>query len=92
MTAPIGLKMRKLSLINKGYGTEAMRLAVDYGFTHLNLHRIGLDVLDFNPRAIHVYEKIGFKQEGVLRDTLFYEGTFHSAILMGILEDEWRIE
>ncbi len=75
--------------LGKGYGTEAMRLAVDYGFKALKLHRISLDVFSFNPRAIRVYEKIGFKQEGVLRDTLFYDGEFHDEIIMSILEDEW---
>jgi RimJ/RimL family protein N-acetyltransferase len=73
----------------KGYGTEALRLVLDYGFGTLNLHRIGLDVFDFNPRAIHVYEKLGFKREGVQRDALFYDGEFHDSIVMGILEDEW---
>jgi RimJ/RimL family protein N-acetyltransferase len=75
--------------LNKGYGGEAMRLMVDYGFRALNLHRIGLDVFSFNERAVHVYEKIGFKREGVERDSLFYDGEFHDTILMGILEDEW---
>jgi RimJ/RimL family protein N-acetyltransferase len=74
----------------KGYGSEAMRLVVDYGFRILSLHRIELDVFDFNPRAIHVYEKIGFKQEGIQRDTLFYDGEYHNSILMSILEHEWR--
>ncbi len=74
----------------KGYGTEALRLVLDYAFKTLKLHRVGLDVFDFNPRAIHVYEKLGFKREGVERDSLFYEGTFHDSIIMGILEDEWQ--
>jgi RimJ/RimL family protein N-acetyltransferase len=74
----------------KGYGTEAMALMVRYGFEMLNLHRISLDVFDFNPRAINVYEKLGFKQEGVQRDTLFYEGKYHNSILMSILEDDYR--
>jgi len=78
--------------LGKGYGTEAMRLAVDYGFRVLKLHRISLDVFDFNPRAIRVYEKIGFKQEGIQRDTLFYDGKYHSSIIMAILEDDWRNE
>lgn len=76
--------------LNKGYGTEAMRLMVDEVFTKFNLHRLELDVFDFNPRAVRVYEKLGFKQEGVLRDTLFYDGEYHSTIIMSILEDEWR--
>lgn len=74
----------------KGYGTEAMRLAVDYGFKQGNLHRISLGVYDFNPRAIHVYEKIGFKLEGTLRDTLLWEGEYVDEHIMSILETEWH--
>lgn len=74
----------------KGYGTEAMRLAVDFGFKQANLHRIELGVYDFNPRAIHVYEKVGFTLEGTLRDTLFWEGEYHNEFIMSILEHEWE--
>lgn len=73
----------------KGYGTEALQLAIDYGFTTLHLHRISLGVFEFNPRAIHVYEKIGFVREGVERDALFWEGRFYNQIIMSILEHEW---
>jgi RimJ/RimL family protein N-acetyltransferase len=74
----------------KGYGSEALRLVLGYGFEVRGLHRIGLDVFAYNDRAIHVYEKIGFRREGVQRDALFYDGAYHDSILMAILEDEWR--
>ncbi|OAB37076.1 GCN5 family acetyltransferase [Paenibacillus macquariensis subsp. defensor] len=73
-----------------GYGTEAMNLMLRYGFETLNLHRIGLEVYAFNPRAIHVYEKIGFRREGVQRDWLYSEGKFHDLIMMSILENEFQ--
>jgi RimJ/RimL family protein N-acetyltransferase len=76
---------------SKGYGSEAIRLVVNHGFKELNLHRISLEVFDFNPRAIHVYEKVGFKREGVMRDALFYDGEYHNTIMMGILESEWQV-
>lgn len=77
--------------LGKGYGTTAMRLMVDYGFRQLKLHRISLGVYAFNPRAIHVYEKIGFKQEGVLRDALYWEGEYVDEIIMSILAHEWQV-
>lgn len=73
----------------KGYGSEATRLVIDYGFRTLNLHRIELEVYDFNPRAQHVYEKVGFVKEGVRRDVLLWDGKWQSAIVMSILEDEY---
>lgn len=51
----------------KGHGTEAIRLASDYGFEWLNLHKIYAYVLDLNPRAARSFEKAGFTREGILR-------------------------
>jgi RimJ/RimL family protein N-acetyltransferase len=74
----------------KGYGTEAMKLMLDYAFGDLNLHRIELNVYSYNERAIHVYERLGFKKEGVQRDALFYNHQYHDSIIMSMLEDEYR--
>ncbi len=75
----------------KGHGSEAARLVVAFGFETLKLHRIELEVYDFNPRAQHVYEKIGFVREGVRRDVLLWEGEYHSAIVMSILEQDYYV-
>ncbi|PZT55259.1 GNAT family N-acetyltransferase [Paenibacillus silvae] len=74
----------------KGYGSEAMLLMLDYGFGIANLHRIELEVFTFNERAIRTYEKLGFQREGVKRDVLYYNHEYHDAILMSMLEDEFR--
>lgn len=74
----------------KGYGSEALRLMLEYGFGILNLHRIELEVFSFNDRAQHVYEKAGFKIEGRQRDALYYNHQYHDSILMSMLEDEYR--
>jgi diamine N-acetyltransferase len=50
------------SMQNKGYGTEALKRSVEYGFNELGLTRIYLGVYVNNPRAIHVYENCGFKE------------------------------
>lgn len=73
----------------KGYGTQATRLILKYGFEQLKLHRVELEVYDFNPRATHVYEKVGFRREGVKRDALLWDGRYQNAIVMSILEDEY---
>ncbi|MFW5433479.1 GNAT family N-acetyltransferase [Paenibacillus apiarius] len=74
----------------KGHGSEAIGLLLEYAFGTLQLHRIELNVFAFNGRAIHVYEKAGFKREGVQRDTLYYDHKYHDSIMMSILEDEYR--
>lgn len=74
----------------KGCGTEALNLMLDYGFGIVNLHRIELNVFAYNERALHVYEKIGFKKEGVQKEALYYNHKYHDSILMAILEHEYR--
>ncbi len=73
----------------KGYGTEAARLILAHAFDTLNLHRISLEVFDFNPRARHVYKKLGFVQEGVSRDALLWKSEYHSAIQMSLLKSDY---
>ena len=74
---------------NRGFGTEATRLIVDYVFTSLPIHRFALEVFAFNPRAIATYEKVGFSREGVMRDALRWDGAFHDTIMMSVLRPEW---
>jgi RimJ/RimL family protein N-acetyltransferase len=74
---------------DRGLGTEATRLIVGYGFEHLGLHRISLEVYAFNRRARRAYEKAGFRAEGVLRESLRYNGKWIDATVMSILAPEW---
>ncbi|MFI9383746.1 GNAT family N-acetyltransferase [Kutzneria sp. NPDC052558] len=74
---------------DRGFGTEATRLVLRYAFERVGLHRISLEVYAFNPRARRVYEKVGFRHEGVLRDALLWEGERFDAHVMSILAPEW---
>ena len=74
----------------KGYGTEAARLILRHAFEGLRLHRVHLEVFNFNRRAQHVYRKLGFVREGVLRDTLLWEGEYHNSIQMSLLASDYR--
>jgi RimJ/RimL family protein N-acetyltransferase len=75
---------------SKGYGSDAMRVMLRYGFTELNLHRISLTVFEQNPRGIRSYEKCGFKYEGRIRDFLLRDGQRSDMLHMGILKSEWE--
>ncbi|MFS0672119.1 GNAT family N-acetyltransferase [Ornithinibacillus sp. 179-J 7C1 HS] len=74
---------------NKGYGTEAVNLALSFTFEELKLHRLQLEVYSHNKRAIKAYEKAGFKVEGILRDSLLYNESYSDEIVMGILAEEY---
>lgn len=74
----------------KGIGTEAMRLALDFAFGELNLHRVQLTVFEYNDRAIAVYERLGFRREGVYRECLHRDGRRYDMYLYGLLRREWE--
>lgn len=75
---------------SKGYGAEALRLALRYAFTELNLRRVSLTVLEGNARAIHAYQKAGFVLEGQSRQYSRYDGQWLGEVFMGILRDDWE--
>lgn len=75
---------------NKGYGSEALQLILRYAFHELNLHRVGLDVIGYNSRAIRAYEKAGFIEEGRIRSAIYRDGHYSDRIMMGILKSEWE--
>lgn len=88
--ASFGILIGDRASRGRGIGKAVTRAVVDYGFTELNLHRIELDVLATNARAIHIYEALGFAREGVLRDAQFRGGAYVDLVLMSVLDGEWR--
>ena len=73
----------------KGYGQDALQLILNYAFSELNLHRVGLTVMDYNQAAIRAYERAGFVREGVQRQMVQREGQRYDMLTYGILRDEW---
>ncbi|WP_321575345.1 GNAT family N-acetyltransferase [Oerskovia douganii] len=77
----------------RGYGREAIFEVLRFAFDHPegpHLHRVSLDVLSINPRARMLYESLGFREEGRLRDAFRDGDGWADAIVMSILEDEFR--
>lgn len=74
----------------KGYGKEAIKLLIQFGFEELNFHRIQLNVLEYNKKAINLYEKIGFKKEGVYREYIYRSGKRYDMYLYGFLREEYN--
>jgi diamine N-acetyltransferase len=73
----------------RGYARAATVAALDYAFAVLNLHKVYLVVAVENPKAIHIYEKVGFATEGELREEFFADGRYRNALRMGILQNEY---
>ena len=102
---PIGVTMVRVGWVNadgiigiaigdrdrwgKGFGTDAIRLLVQYAFLELNLRRVTLGVNAYNARAIRSYEKVGFVREGVFRGDVKRENQRFDSLMMGLLHEEW---
>jgi RimJ/RimL family protein N-acetyltransferase len=85
-SAELQIRIGRSDYQNKGAGSEAVRLLVEHGFDKLKLHRIMLHVFSTNLRALHVYKKNGFKQEGVLREAAFIDGGWLDVIIFGLIK------
>lgn len=75
---------------NKGYGTEAIEMLLEYGFHYLNLNNIMLWVMSFNDRAVACYKKCGFQEIGKRRKSRFINGVYYDQIEMDILAEEFH--
>ncbi|KAI1798688.1 acyl-CoA N-acyltransferase [Daldinia bambusicola] len=74
----------------QGYGREAIRWALWYGFQMANLHRISIGTFSFNTGAMRLYERLGFVKEGKHREAIWFNGGWYDHVLYGMLEHEWR--
>ena len=72
----------------KGYGRQAIQLVKQFVFDDSGFHRLWLDVIDGNDRAVKLYESEGFVHEGTLRQAEYYDGKFHDLHLYSIISDD----
>ena len=73
----------------QGFGSDALRTFVRYLFDRFNLNRIWLGTYTYNTRAIMAYKKVGFKQEGVLREDAWVGGKFVDTLVLSLLRREF---
>ena len=85
----VGLGIGERDFWGKGYGTDMMKICMNYVFSELCLERLSLGLHEYNPRALRSYEKSGFRLEGRTRQDLLREGRRYDSLWMGILRDEW---
>lgn len=90
--AVLGIFIGDKDFRNNGYGSEAIKLLLDYGFNYLNLESVKLNLLAFNERALACYKKCGFKETGRRRKHKYINGEYYDVIIMDILKEEFNGE
>jgi RimJ/RimL family protein N-acetyltransferase len=88
-TAELGILIGDRAYWGRGYGRDAVRLLLRYGFHYLGLRRIALTTHAKNVRAIRCYLACGFVEEGRPRQAAWVEGEYVDLVNMSILRDEW---
>lgn len=88
--ALFGIVIGEKDYWSRGYGAEAARLMINYGFQQLNLHRISSGAFAFNERSLKLHKKVGFREEGRMRQATFKNGQYHDHVMFGILREEWK--
>ena len=73
-----------------GYGRESLKALLKWSFDVKKFHRVYLDCKTYNKVAIHLYESVGFKREGVMREIICTNGIYEDLILFGILDREFK--
>ena len=89
-TADIGAAIGDRSFRGKGIGTEVNRLLTSLAFEQYNMHKVELFTRKENVAAIRSAARNGYKIEGRVRETVYFNGEFHDGILMGILRKEYE--
>lgn len=88
--AEMGIVVGRKELWGKGIGSAAIKAILHHAFIILNLNRVFLRVFSHNPKAIKLYQTLGFIQEGQLRNDTWKDGSYRDTLLMGIMREEWE--
>jgi len=83
--AELQIRIGNSTYQGKGLGREAVKAVLQYSFNDLGLHRVYLKVFSTNVYAIKAYQKLGFNQEGILKEAAFINGRFIDILMMAIL-------
>lgn len=89
-SATLGIFIGDDEYRSNGYGTEAIKLVLEFAFKYLNLHSVSLDLIEVNEKAHKCYLKCGFKDTGMSRDAIYLNGKYYNRLHMDILESEFE--
>jgi RimJ/RimL family protein N-acetyltransferase len=69
---------------------DALRCILEWLFSEQNVHRVTIETYETNIRAIHFFKKLGFKQEGIVREAVYIDKEYHNIVALGLLKREFQ--
>ncbi|MGE4232541.1 MAG: GNAT family N-acetyltransferase [Bacteriovoracia bacterium] len=73
-----------------GYAEDSCKVLFKYGFDELNLNKIWTEIYSFDEKKKALYDKLGFKQDGLLRENYFYDGKWWDSRILSLLGKEYK--
>ena len=90
-TAVSGTVIGETDYWDKGYGTEAKMIFLNYAFNTLNLRKICSDVIEYNKRSLSYSKKCGYKIEGRFKKQIFKKGRYWDEIALAVFKKDWQL-
>jgi UDP-4-amino-4,6-dideoxy-N-acetyl-beta-L-altrosamine N-acetyltransferase len=88
-SADVAILLGDVTVHGKGVGEESLKLLIEYGFKKINLHRIKAEIFEFNTASIKLFEKVKFKQEAILKDSLWRDGRWWNTYVYSIFANDY---
>lgn len=86
----LGMRIAKKEIRTRGLATDAWMTLLRYAFEELRLNRVNGSALAYNKASLRVCEKVGFVVEGVQRQTVYKNGTYHDLVMLGCLRSDYE--
>ncbi len=90
-TTYIGIAIAHRDYWGKGFGTDALRVLLRFLFLELNVRKVLLNVFAFNERAVACYRRLGFGEEGRLKQQVYRDGTYHDELIMSLFREQFNV-
>jgi len=87
--ASLGIMIGNQEFWGKGYGTEAIKLVLDYAFLRLNLHKVTAGIAAIHQASIEAFKKAGFEIEGQLKSQFFLDGKYYDSVYLGVTKEDF---
>ena len=85
----IGIMLGDISTRGRGYAAEMTKLTVDYAFEVLNINKLTATAHSTNLPSLKCFKRLGFKEEGVLKEQFYLDGKYYDIINLGLLKHEY---